>query len=140
MVLYAGDIMRKDFSFISSDLTVLEASKIMVAGNSGFLIISDSNEPKGILTEWDIVSKVTAKELDPTKVLAKDIMTTNFVSVPINTPTIDLVETMKKNKIRRLPVMDKGKMVGVITSRDILGIFSDYVDNVTEIASKFGTY
>ncbi|MHB8396691.1 MAG: CBS domain-containing protein [Thermoplasmataceae archaeon] len=140
MVLYAGDIMRKDFSFISSDLTVLDASKIMVAGNSGFLIISDSNEPKGILTEWDIVSKVTAKELDPTKVLAKDIMTTNFVSVPINTPTIDLVETMKKNKIRRLPVMDKGKMVGVITSRDILGIFSDYVDNVTEIASKFGTY
>ena len=140
MVLYAGDIMRKDFSFISSDLTVLDASKIMVAGNSGFLIISDSNEPKGILTEWDIVSKVTAKELDPTKVLAKDIMTTNFVSVPINTPTIDLVETMKKNKIRRLPVMDKGKMVGVITSRDILGIYSDYVDNVTEIASKFGTY
>ncbi len=140
MVLYAGDIMRKDFSFISSDLNVLEASKIMVAGNGGFLIVSDSSEPRGILTEWDIVSKVTAKELDPTKVLAKDIMTTNFVSVPINTPTIDLVETMKKNKIRRLPVMDKGKMVGVITSRDILGIFSDYVDNVTEIASKFGTY
>ncbi len=140
MVLYASDIMRKDFVVIPSEINVLNASKLMKTENSGFLIVADSEKPTGILTEWDIVTKVTAFEKDPKQVIVKDIMTRDFVSIGVDTPTIQLVEIMKEHKIRRLPVVQNGKIIGVITSRDILSIFGEYVESATEVASKYGLH
>ena len=56
------------------------------------------------------------------------------------TPTEKVAEIMNDRNIRRLPVVENGKIVGVVTSKDILRIFKDYMDNITEVVSKFGKF
>ncbi|MCL4315226.1 MAG: CBS domain-containing protein [Candidatus Thermoplasmatota archaeon] len=138
MVLNAGDVMRKDVNTVSGDVSVLDASRIMESNGTGFLIVESEGKPAGIITEWDVLVKVTARQADPSKVPVKEIMTRNFIYVTPNTPTNKLVSVMKENRIRRLPVMDGGRVLGVITSRDIIRIFEDYMDNVAEVSSRYG--
>ncbi len=138
MVLNAGDIMRKDLSTVSGDISVLDASRIMMNNGAGFLIITDNGVPDGIITEWDVLVKVTAKLLDPSKTPIREVMTKNFIYVGPDSPTNRVVSIMKENKIRRLPVIENGKVVGVITSRDIIRIFEDYMDNIAEVSSRYG--
>ncbi|MCL4342617.1 MAG: CBS domain-containing protein [Candidatus Thermoplasmatota archaeon] len=138
MVLSAGDIMRKDLSTVSGDISVLDASRIMMNDGAGFLIITNNGVPDGIITEWDVLVKVTAKQLDPSKTLIREVMTRNFIYVGPDSPTNRVVSIMKENKIRRLPVIENGKVVGVITSRDIIRIFEDYMDNIAEVSSRYG--
>ncbi|MCL4329345.1 MAG: CBS domain-containing protein [Candidatus Thermoplasmatota archaeon] len=140
MVLYSRDIMRKNFPIVGGDISAADAARIMVSESSGFLIVNGTEGHYGIVTEWDILSKITARNLDPASVAVKDVMTRDFISVSPDTPTVKLVEIMKEKKIRRLPVVERGKVIGVITSRNILAIFSEYVDNVAEVASKYGNY
>lgn len=138
MVLNAGDIMRKELSTVSGDISVLDASRIMMNNGAGFLIITDNGVPDGIITEWDVLVKVTAKQLDPSKTPIREVMTKNFIYVGPDSPTNRVVSIMKENKIRRLPVIENGKVVGVITSRDIIRIFEDYMDNIAEVSSRYG--
>ncbi|WP_075056894.1 CBS domain-containing protein [Thermogymnomonas acidicola] len=142
MVLYARDIMKKYTTMLPGDITALEAAKIMANDHVGFAIVHQNGELKGIVTEWDYVSKVVAKELDPSKVKLSEIMTQGVISAtPPDTPTDKITQIMSANNIRRLPpIVENGKLVGVITSRDILRIFRDYMDNLSEIISRFGTF
>ncbi|MCL4329938.1 MAG: CBS domain-containing protein [Candidatus Thermoplasmatota archaeon] len=138
MVLYASDIMRESFKGIPEDSTIFEAANMMQSIGTGFLIVTRDNVPTGIVTEWDMVSKVMAKGADPVKTKVSEIMSHGFVSVQKDTPTDKLVSIMQENRIRRLPVMENGKVVGVITSRDIIRIFREYVENITEVVFKYG--
>ncbi|GGM74588.1 hypothetical protein GCM10007108_10670 [Thermogymnomonas acidicola] len=140
MVLYARDIMKKYTTMLPGDITALEAAKIMANDHVGFAIVHQNGELKGIVTEWDYVSKVVAKELDPSKVKLSEIMTQGVISATPDTPTDKITQIMSANNIRRLPIVENGKLVGVITSRDILRIFRDYMDNLSEIISRFGTF
>ncbi|MCL4334582.1 MAG: CBS domain-containing protein [Candidatus Thermoplasmatota archaeon] len=138
MVLTAADIMRKPPKTVSPDISVSESSKIMRDTGEGFLIIREGTDILGIVTEWDLVSKVMAAGIDPDSIKIEKIMTRNFIHIPPDTPTIKITETMREHGIRRLIVMNGRELLGVITSRDILRIFKDYVENVSEIVYRFG--
>ncbi len=138
MVLNAGDIMRKEVDTVSGEVTVLDASRIMMNNSAGFLIVERDGKSVGIVTEWDILVKVTSKQLDPSKTYLRDIMTKSFIYVGPDTPTNRVVSIMKENKIRRIPVVENGHVQGVITSRDIIRIFEDYMDNIAEVSSRYG--
>ena len=138
MVLYASDIMRESFKTIPEDSTIFEAANMMQNIGTGFLIVTRESAPTGIVTEWDMVSKVMARGADPAKTRVSEVMSHGFVSVQKDTPTDKLVSIMQENRIRRLPVMENGKVVGVITSRDIIRIFKEYVENITEVVFKYG--
>ena len=138
MVLYAEDIMRKDFQIVEGDINALEGSNIMAEKKQGFLIIGSGKIPEGIVTEWDFINKIVSKNQNPEKIPLREIMTTPLTSVPSDTPMEKVANLMAKKGIRRLLVIDEGKLSGIITSRDILKFFSDYVSDMVEIASKFG--
>jgi len=104
---------------VKPDITVKEAAKIMKNKRIGNCIVADK-KPVGIVTESDIIKKVVAEGLDAGKVLVKDIMTTPIIVID---PYVDIEEamrTMSKCNIRRLPVVEKGKLVGIITQKDVL--------------------
>ena len=65
MVLYAKDILVKDFLAFSREMTVLDAVQAMKGARRGFAIVGQAENPEGIVTEWDIVSKVVAEGKDP---------------------------------------------------------------------------
>lgn len=107
----------------------------------GFVVVEDKDgKPAGIVTEWDYISKIVAGEKDPKKVTIGEIMNTGIISVEANTPTEKVTVIMSKHLIRRIPVFENGKMIGVITSRDIIRIFKDYMDSISEIIARFGNF
>ncbi len=137
MVLKAKDIMHKDFMEIEDDLTVAEASRKMVERRRGYAIVNHEDRPVGMLTEWDFLEKLVAPGKDPSSITVSVIMTSPLVVTDKETPTEEVVELMVQKGIRRLVVTDAGRVVGVITSRDILSIFKKYVDEISSIVARF---
>ncbi len=141
MVLYAKDIMKNYTKTFPADTNALEGAKIMQQDHVGFLIVHDSGgKPVGIVTEWDYISKIVAAEKDPRKVTLGQIMKEGIISVEAETPTEKVTVIMGKNLIRRIPVFENGKLIGVITSRDIIRIFKDYMDSISDIIARFGNF
>jgi len=113
------EAMKTNLATVKPEISVKEAAKIMKSRGIGNCIVAD-NKPVGIVTESDIIKKVVAEGLDPSKVSVKDIMTTPIIVI---NPYVDIEEAMKtmsKCNIRRLPVVEKGKLVGIITQKDVL--------------------
>ncbi|MCL5667904.1 MAG: CBS domain-containing protein [Candidatus Thermoplasmatota archaeon] len=141
MVLYAKDIMKNYTKTFPADTNALDGAKIMQQDHVGFLIVHDSGgKPVGIVTEWDYISKIVAAEKDPRKVTLGQIMKEGIISVEAETPTEKVTVIMGKNLIRRIPVFENGKLIGVITSRDIIRIFKDYMDSISDIIARFGNF
>lgn len=138
MVLYAQDIMQKAHSTLSASVKASNAAKIMANDHQGFIVVDINGVPAGMVTEWDFISKIISKGINPDDVTLGDIMQSELFSVEPTTPTEKVVTLMNERGIRRIPVMKNGRLLGVITSKDILRIFRDYMDNLTEVISRFG--
>ncbi len=140
MVLYARDVMKAYTQTFSEDMNALEAARIMAREGVGFLILVDSTgKPSGIVTEWDFLHKVVAVQRDASALKLSDIMTRGIIGVEGKTPTEEVTDTMFRHSIRRIPVFEDGKLVGVITSRDIIRIFREYMDQLSRIISRFSS-
>ena len=140
MVLIAEDIMKKLPAPMPSTISVADAAKIMANDQIGYALIADSELILGIVTEWDILYKVVAPGKNPKDVTMGQIMNREVFSAPPETPTMKITKIMNEKGIRRLLVGSNGKYLGIITSKDIIRIFDDYMDNVEEVAEKFGKY
>ena len=113
------EAMKTSLVTVKPEISVKEAAKIMKKRGIGNCIVVD-NKPVGIVTESDIIKKVVAEGLDASKVLVKDIMTTPIIVIDPYVNIEEAMKTMSKCNIRRLPVVEKGKLVGIITQRDVL--------------------
>ncbi len=114
------------------DQTVLEGSKIMKKECVGSLIICEGKEPVGIVTREDVVNKIAAKDLPASKSLLKDIMTTELVTC---TPDQDITEAaalMSKHKYERIPVVSMGKLIGIVSAREIAKVAPSALEVLTE--------
>ena len=113
------DIMTKEIVTIDGDSTALEAAKLMTEkGISSVFIVKDGN-PIGIVTERDFIKKICAKELAVSQVRIGDIMSKILTTAGPDTPIEVAVQRMVNHKIRRLPIMEKEKIVGIITVTDL---------------------
>ena len=107
---------------ISLNSTVKAAVDKMIANKIGCLIVNDKNGLfAGIVTERDIVNRVVAPSKDLEKTTVSEIMTTKLVTCPVGTPTSKAREIMSKNRIRHLPVVDNGMVIGILSARDLMG-------------------
>jgi len=113
------EAMKANLVMVEPTTTVLEAAKRMKENKIGNVIVVEKKYPVGILTESDILKKVVAEGKKASAVLVEDVMSTPII---VADPYISLEEAMKmmgKCNIRRLPVIENGKLIGVITQRDI---------------------
>lgn len=120
-------IMAKPVVTIDVKHTVYEAAKLMSEKGIGSIVVLENAKPVGIATERDILQKVVAKRLDPASVKIKEIMSKNLITVSEKTSIIKAIRVMEKNKVRRLLVMEKGKLVGIVTQRDLLRALAFHV-------------
>ncbi|HKM75349.1 MAG TPA: CBS domain-containing protein [Candidatus Bathyarchaeia archaeon] len=136
MVLVAKDILDKDFLSLRGDTTVLQAAQQMKASSHGSVIVANSEgQPKGIVTEWDILSKVVADGKDPKNVKLEEVMTKDLITIKPDMGIDELSLFMSNKGIRRVLVVHDGKVLGIISSRNVLASLKDYVDRVsTQIA------
>lgn len=113
------DIMTKNIVTIDGDKTALEAAKLMAEKGISSLFVMKDGQPVGIVTERDFVKKVCAKELPIAQVKTADIMSKILTTSDPETPIEVAVQRMINHKIRRLPVIEGGKIVGIITVTDL---------------------
>ena len=124
---YVRDIMKSDVVSMPATKTIHEAAKEMASKSISCVIVTERKKPVGIVTERDLVRKVIAKEKSTEGLLIKDIMTKNPITVKPDTSIVDAARMMKRNKIRRFPIIEKGVLVGIITETDILYGMNDMV-------------
>lgn len=109
---------------ITEDMTILKAAKLMDKSNIGALPVVNGNKPVGIVTERDIIRRVVAKGKNCSDVLVKNIMTHTPVSINDNTSVLEISRIMSEKNFRRVLVVNKGKLVGIVTAKDIINITS----------------
>lgn len=107
---------------VSSEKSLEECAKVMAKNHVGALVIKDNHQSKGLITEQDIVRKVLARGINPLTKKVKDFMETKLMTISPNDDIYDALIKMRDQNIRHLPVVDKGKMIGLLTLKDVLKI------------------
>jgi CBS domain-containing protein len=136
--LKARDVMVKEVVKVNSCTPVDNAVKMMNKNDIGCLIIEDDGEARGIVTQRDLLEKVLGKAKDPRKVAVSDIMTKKLV---VGSPDMEIHEAarlMFKRRIKKLPIVENGKLIGLITLTNIARTFSvdqEMIDIVEKLSN-----
>jgi len=118
---------------IEEENNVVEVARMMEENNVGaVVVIKADGQPVGIVTERDIVVRVIAKGTAPEDVTVKEIMSSPLRTIEPETPLTDAMSLMGKLNIRRLGVTYKGKLVGVVSDRDVLRLVPTIIEIVRE--------
>jgi len=113
------DIMEKNVITIDYTKNALDASVILKEKEISFLVILKEGKPEGIVSERDIVRKITAEDTKSSQIQLEKIMSKNFKWVEPETEVEHAVQKMLNNNIRRLIVLEDEKLVGVITQTNL---------------------
>ncbi len=123
-----ADAMTSNPVCVEPEETISNCVKKMIKHNVGSLVVMEGEKLVGIITEKDLLTKVLAKNLDVKKTPVSKVMTKKPIHVDPDLDLYDAMNLMKKEEIRRLPVVDKGVFVGLLTNKDILSIQPDLYD------------
>ncbi|WP_128377797.1 CBS domain-containing protein [Streptomyces cavernae] len=116
----AGDIMHRGAQWISADETLDRAAQMMRDMGVGALPISDENERLcGIVTDRDIVIEAVARGKDPSRVTAGELAHGTPRWVDANADVSEVLREMQQHQIRRLPVIENKRLVGMISEADL---------------------
>ena len=120
MTEYIRDVMTTNPETLPESTTVREAAETMRANDIGDVVIVDDNGAiSGILTDRDIVVRVVAEGRDPRATRIGDIASREMTAVSPDDPVDRAIQLMRERAIRRLPVVDKGKPVGIVSIGDL---------------------
>ena len=121
MAKLARDVMTRDPACCSLNATLDEVAKLMVQNDCGDIPIVDARDrPIGVITDRDIVCRAVAEGKNPTGHTVESVMTRPVVTVRADAPLDDVVATMERHRIRRVPVTDDaGCCTGIIAQADL---------------------
>jgi len=119
MSLNVEDVMVEEVVTIEADATVQEAVDLMNKHEIGCLVVVLRGKPVGIITERDMLKRVLAKSIDSEKVKISEIMSAPLIVGRPGMEIEDAVRLMFKTKIKKLPVVQKGRLVGLVTLTDL---------------------
>ena len=114
--------MVHDVITTRKDSTVEEAVKLMSEHEIGCLIVTEDEKAIGILTERDLLNRILARSQDFKRIRVEEVMSTPLVSVEPNAQVGDVSRLMFQKNIKKMPIVRKGKLIGLVTLTDILRI------------------
>jgi CBS domain-containing protein len=127
------DVMSSPVVMLDEDSTSNKVATRMDENDLGCIIITNkAGKPVGIITERDLVIRVLAKNLMPDTIKAKEIMTSPLVTIQPEATISEAARRMSRLDIRRLGVVYKSNLVGIISSRDILGVMPELIEIIQE--------
>jgi CBS domain-containing protein len=113
------DIMVKEVITVDGESTVKEAADIMNRFEIGCLIVTKDGKAVGILTERDLLKRVVSRAKNPMKTKAKTIMSKPLIVVEPDMELEEAAKLMFKLKIKKLPVVENGRLMGLVTLTDL---------------------
>lgn len=128
------EIMTTNVKTIRPEDTVKRLADLMMENKIGSLVVVEgSGEVVGIATERDIIRDIVLSGKDPEDVKVRDVMTKNLVTVNPNDSLEKAAEVMVTHKIKKLPVIDRGALVGIITATDLIAYENRLVEKIASL-------
>jgi CBS domain-containing protein len=142
MAKLARDVMTVNPAFCFPETTLDQVAKLMVQHDCGEIPVVDKAEkPIGVVTDRDIVCRVVAEGKNPLAYTAENCMSDPVITVSIDAPLDEVMSTMEKHQVRRVPVVDeRGCCAGMIAQADVAwsGGEQDVAELVREVSRETG--
>jgi CBS domain-containing protein len=113
------DAMTEDPRSIGASASVVEAARLMREEHIGSLPITDDEQLVGMITDRDITTRVVAEAADPRETSVGDVYSRDLVSVEPDEDIEEALQLMARHQVRRLPVVEDGRLVGIVAQADI---------------------
>lgn len=120
------EIMRHGFLFsVQRGTTVADAVRMMAAHNIGIVTVLEGDKLVGVFSERDVVRRVVDRGLDPARTPVGDVMTTELVVADADEDYQSAMHKMDQANIRHLPVVSEGRILSMISIRDLMRVHMD---------------
>jgi CBS domain-containing protein len=119
MAKHVRDVMTPTVKTASPSQSLTEAAELMKGEDVGSIPVVEEERLIGILTDRDIVVRAVAERLDPQAVLVGEVASRELVTVEPEQDLDEALALMARHQVRRLPVVDEGHLVGVVTQADV---------------------
>ena len=114
-----NEIMHKP-TFVKKDMSLHDVAEIMAAKSIGSVLVGNAEKVLGIFSERDLLLKAVAKKADFCKANVSDYMSAPVKTIDVNSSIFDAQNMMIENHVRRVPITDNGKVVGIVSARNIM--------------------
>jgi len=129
------DVMSSPAVTVEENAPANCVAELMDKNDFGCVIVtSNDGKPIGIITERDLVLRVLAKNAKPDTLKAKEVMTSPLITIEPDVTITETARRMSRLNIRRLGVVYKGQLVGIISSKDVLGVMPELLETIQEKA------
>ena len=119
MAEYVKDVMTAGVVAVRPDASLVEAAQLMRTQNIGDVVVAEGQDVIGVLTDRDITVRTVAEGIDPMTVSARTACTPNPVTVTPDDRVATAVTLMREHAVRRLPVVENGLPVGMVSLGDV---------------------
>jgi len=126
--LNVKDVMVEEVITVTSDTKVRDAADVMNENEIGCLIVTAERKPIGILTERDVLKKIVCHAKNPEHTKVSEIMSEPLVVGKVDMDLAEIARLMLNRNVKKLPIMDGQRLVGLITLTDIVRI--DHVEHL----------
>jgi CBS domain-containing protein len=113
------DLMTSDPATVEASANLQEAAKLMKSENIGDVLVVENGEVQGIVTDRDIVVRAIAEEKDPSDCSVREIASTDLATLSPDDSIEDAIKQIEQSDVRRLPVVEDGKPVGIVSLGDL---------------------
>jgi CBS domain-containing protein len=121
-------VMVEEVIAVKSDINVRDAVELMNKNEIGCLVVEEKGKPVGIITERDILKKIICQSKKPEEVRVSEIMSQPLVIGKVDMDLEEAARLMLKKNIKKLPIVNGGKLLGLITLTDIVRV--DHVEHL----------
>ena len=126
--LTVRDYMSMRVVSVDASDSVYNAADILIRNNVGCVVVTEYGDLKGIVTKGDILRNALLKSLDPQRTKIEEVMTRNPITIEASATLEDAAKMMTERNVSKLPVLDDGILVGLLSASDIIRVEPSYVE------------
>ncbi len=115
-----SDVMSKDVISVEASATVFEAVSKIIQFKVGCVVVTKARKIAGIVTKGDVLERALLQRLDPRETAVEKVMSAKVVTIGKYATLEEASRLMTEKKVSKLPIIEKGELVGIITSSDII--------------------
>lgn len=130
------EIMQKKVVTISPDATIRDAAKKMKDYRIGYILITNGESVKGCVTDRDLVMWLASGK-NPDDARVDSLMQSNIVTALPDTDVFEASKVMARKKIRRLPIVENGRLMGLVSISDLASVLEEEVDNFFHVEEAY---
>jgi len=127
------EMARTDVVTADPETTTREISRLLEEENVGSVIVTEDQEPVGIVTDRDLALDVIGEGKNSATIAAADVMTEDLFTVETDESIYDVLAGMRERGARRVPVVEDGKLAGIVTLDDFIVLLTSELENVSGV-------